>query len=454
MTTIIIIVVVALVFFVTICVVTFMVWKREAEMRTDSIKAIENNLEEMLFELSGDQAAAVKNRARKNNSPYDGVLQDMQNMQQEIGDKIKQESDSKAIKKKKYDPFGWVRGDRTDPEEDEPKDLAPDMDAAEQERLYIKTDSETVWEEPAVVKTEEKRPRRLKWVEVYEEPEEEKEPEVAQAPEEEYSEKLQDVELADHEALEPAKIDTLVSAEDTASEPAEPFIEDVSLQDEASRGEIHFDEAPMSYTFEEISQELSRWATGEEDYGPEEMREQNAEHDSDDNVQKDFYEPFDSLVSDHNAFSAEDFSNLTGRKDYDAEKTLADDSMDSMEEDDFLMELMNMPVEELTEEPEASEETDFLEWDQADSGDVESVEMHDAMEIDEAPVDETTEEDEALFEIDLDAIENIRDTNLDEIGMLDDEYEFDRASKSPTGYNVGKSGKEYTVSELEALIKE
>ena len=35
MTTIIIIVVVALVFFVTVCVVTFMVWKREAEMRAD-----------------------------------------------------------------------------------------------------------------------------------------------------------------------------------------------------------------------------------------------------------------------------------------------------------------------------------------------------------------------------------------------------------------------------------
>ena len=45
MTTIIIIVVVALVFFVTVCVVTFMVWKRETEIRTDSIRAIESNLE-------------------------------------------------------------------------------------------------------------------------------------------------------------------------------------------------------------------------------------------------------------------------------------------------------------------------------------------------------------------------------------------------------------------------
>ena len=47
MTTIIIIVVVALVFFVTVCVVTFMVWKREAEMRTDSIREIKDNLQRL-----------------------------------------------------------------------------------------------------------------------------------------------------------------------------------------------------------------------------------------------------------------------------------------------------------------------------------------------------------------------------------------------------------------------
>lgn len=54
MTTIIIVVVVALVFFVAVCVVTFMVWKRESEMRTDSIKAIEQNLEKLAHELSSD----------------------------------------------------------------------------------------------------------------------------------------------------------------------------------------------------------------------------------------------------------------------------------------------------------------------------------------------------------------------------------------------------------------
>ena len=52
MTTIIIIVVVALVFFVTVCVVTFMVWKREAEMRTDSIREIKDNLQRLEEDVS------------------------------------------------------------------------------------------------------------------------------------------------------------------------------------------------------------------------------------------------------------------------------------------------------------------------------------------------------------------------------------------------------------------
>ncbi len=34
-------------FFVTVCVVTFMVWKREAEMRTDSIREIKDNLQRL-----------------------------------------------------------------------------------------------------------------------------------------------------------------------------------------------------------------------------------------------------------------------------------------------------------------------------------------------------------------------------------------------------------------------
>lgn len=65
MTTIITIVVVALVFFVTVCIVTFMVWKREAEMRTDSIKAIEHNVEEMLHELTGGSSGEIRSRAKR-----------------------------------------------------------------------------------------------------------------------------------------------------------------------------------------------------------------------------------------------------------------------------------------------------------------------------------------------------------------------------------------------------
>ena len=54
MTTVIVVVVVALVFFVTLCTVTFMVWKREEEMRTDSLRSIESNLQELGYRLSDD----------------------------------------------------------------------------------------------------------------------------------------------------------------------------------------------------------------------------------------------------------------------------------------------------------------------------------------------------------------------------------------------------------------
>lgn len=52
MTTIIVVVIVALVFFVTLCVATFMVWKREEEMRTDSLRAIEANLQELGYRMT------------------------------------------------------------------------------------------------------------------------------------------------------------------------------------------------------------------------------------------------------------------------------------------------------------------------------------------------------------------------------------------------------------------
>lgn len=52
MTTIIIIVVVALVFFAAVSLSVFIVWKRETEMRTNSIRFIEDNLIEIRKELA------------------------------------------------------------------------------------------------------------------------------------------------------------------------------------------------------------------------------------------------------------------------------------------------------------------------------------------------------------------------------------------------------------------
>lgn len=64
MTTIIVVSIVALVYFVTLSVVAFMVWKRESEMRTDSIKAIEHEINEMAYELAGINLVNQKRERR------------------------------------------------------------------------------------------------------------------------------------------------------------------------------------------------------------------------------------------------------------------------------------------------------------------------------------------------------------------------------------------------------
>lgn len=101
MTTIIVVVVVALVFFVAVCVVTFMVWKRESEMRTDSIRAIEENLERLTQGLSADtlteDAGSFADRKK------DG--RDISYMDAVIAESMP----VKPRKKRSYDPFGWVR---------------------------------------------------------------------------------------------------------------------------------------------------------------------------------------------------------------------------------------------------------------------------------------------------------------------------------------------------------
>ena len=105
MTTIIIIVVVALVFFVTVCVVTFMVWKREAEMRTDSIRAIEDNLQRL------------EDRLTVETQPEEPTpLQD--DLHEEVCRPVLRDADpavagrSRRSRSRSRDPFSWVRSEQ------------------------------------------------------------------------------------------------------------------------------------------------------------------------------------------------------------------------------------------------------------------------------------------------------------------------------------------------------
>ena len=105
MTTIIIIVVVALVFFVTVCVVTFMVWKREAEMRTDSIRAIEDNLQRLEDRLTVETQTEEQT-----------PLQD--DLYEEVCRPVLRAADpavagrSRRSRSRSRDPFSWVRSEQ------------------------------------------------------------------------------------------------------------------------------------------------------------------------------------------------------------------------------------------------------------------------------------------------------------------------------------------------------
>lgn len=103
MTTIIIIVVVALVFFVTVCVVTFMVWKREAEMRTDSIREIKDNLQRL------------EDRLTVETQPEEPTpLQD--DVHEEVCRPVLRAADPAAAgrsrRSRSRDPFSWVRSEQ------------------------------------------------------------------------------------------------------------------------------------------------------------------------------------------------------------------------------------------------------------------------------------------------------------------------------------------------------
>lgn len=91
MTTIIVIVVVALVFFVSICVAAFMVWKRESEIRTDSIRAIELKLERLGADLTENTDAGL---SKEETQP--------ESFEREF-------NQSRVFRQRSRDPFSWMR---------------------------------------------------------------------------------------------------------------------------------------------------------------------------------------------------------------------------------------------------------------------------------------------------------------------------------------------------------
>lgn len=126
MTTIIIIVVVALVFFVTVCVVTFMVWKREAEMRTDSIRAIENNLERLGDRLTAEMPP----------EEYDSLQEGLHKESCRPAAEPVPPAEPAAVRERprrsrSADPFGWVRSEQGSQENAQPESRAAEVQQAE-----------------------------------------------------------------------------------------------------------------------------------------------------------------------------------------------------------------------------------------------------------------------------------------------------------------------------------
>ena len=139
MTTIIVVAIVALVFFVTVCVVTFMVWKRETEIRTDSIKAIERTMSDMAAELADLNVDRIRHDGH-DRLRYDAAKANMYSWADTR--KSAGNESSNTFKKKKKDPFSWVRSNKN-------------IEAAEDETV-------------TVFRPMEGESRKLKWVEVSE----------------------------------------------------------------------------------------------------------------------------------------------------------------------------------------------------------------------------------------------------------------------------------------------
>lgn len=105
MTTIIIIVVVALVFFVTVCVVTFMVWKREAEMRTDSIREIKDNLQRLEDRLTVE--TQTEEPIPLQDDLHDEVCRPALRAAEPAV-----EGRSRRSRSRSRDPFSWIRSEQ------------------------------------------------------------------------------------------------------------------------------------------------------------------------------------------------------------------------------------------------------------------------------------------------------------------------------------------------------
>ena len=105
MTTIIIIVVVALVFFVTVCVVTFMVWKREAEMRTDSIREIKDNLQRLEDRLTVETQPEEPTPLQ--DDLYEEVCRPVLRAEVPVV-----AGRSRRSRSRSRDPFSWVRSEQ------------------------------------------------------------------------------------------------------------------------------------------------------------------------------------------------------------------------------------------------------------------------------------------------------------------------------------------------------
>lgn len=464
MTTIIIIVVVALVFFVTICVVTFMVWKREAEMRTDSIKAIENSLGEMLDGLTGDQAASARNQSEKKETPYDNVLQEMQNMQQEIGDKIKKESDSKAIRQKDRDPFSWVKMEKADkqqeahagvnagaaPIRDVPKAAPANAGVSARRNTNISADTANTiaayttgtnayaaadanvqaehYDDLTVFKPVETRSRGLKWVEVFAEKPGELFKKRRRAHAEELPEKVESP---------PQETEDLPENEDALD--AAELPEKVSPP---SAGEIRLDDA------EALLEEAEAFL---EKKTPSKQETRKIQRQDTESGPQAFEEPDELWDLDEEEPDLWDFDELAGQL---PEESWQEEPADTYEriETERLSGLEAAEIaEERAEDGVTAEETAENAGDKQAAPDAEAPDS----EIDEflnelmnMPVTGDASPEQKAEPAGMDFAKAVGMEGLDEI------YQFDHPSKPPTGYNIGRSGKEYTVSELEMLIKE